>query len=335
LSIEPKVRESRRRRRGAPTHPQASAESLDPASRRFRRPSGGVRYGGQRGGDVEQEPRALGDPAIARGRCAHTPSRLTGERYARRLDGRRPGGSPVKAMPALADADLRSRRSAHRSRDPLVRARPGRTSASRTRGRWFAERGGFPSAEAIRLEPRPAATFAPLEWRRSAAAAPDAPARRPCIGEHRCGRDVVGHRAKPYLGVGSRHDLFWPTPHLICPCLPRRSHRELSAVELLIACLARFDERNQCQRRSRGETTKRRALAAGRRRTGSRRPGRMRRTGLPIPIKDTHAGRGWPAEHKGSHGAPRGRRGERSSSSCAQDAGFVLCARTKHRHSAS
>jgi amidase len=104
--------------------------------------------------------------------------------------------------------------------------------------------------------------------------------------------------------------------------------RELSAVELLDACLATVDERNpqinaviwrndEDARAAAGEADRR--LAAG---------DRAPFLGVPIPIKDLTPVAGWPVTY-GSNGAPAG---ASEDSELVVDAlvqaGFVLCART-------
>ncbi|HWD10960.1 MAG TPA: amidase family protein, partial [Solirubrobacteraceae bacterium] len=104
--------------------------------------------------------------------------------------------------------------------------------------------------------------------------------------------------------------------------------RELSAVELLDACLATVDERNpqinaviwrndEGARAAAGEADRR--LAAG---------DRAPFLGVPIPIKDLTPVAGWPVTY-GSNGAPTG---ASEDSELVVDAlvqaGFVLCART-------
>jgi amidase len=104
--------------------------------------------------------------------------------------------------------------------------------------------------------------------------------------------------------------------------------RELSAVELLDACLATVDQRNgelnavtwrndEEARAAAAEADRR--LAAG---------GQAPFLGVPLPIKDITPVAGWPVTY-GSHGAPAGASEE---SELVVDslvaAGFVLCART-------
>jgi amidase len=110
--------------------------------------------------------------------------------------------------------------------------------------------------------------------------------------------------------------------------------RELSAVELLDACLAAVDERNpelnaviwrnDGQARAAAEEADRRLAATGS--TPSREDAPF--LGVPIPIKDLTPVAGWPVTF-GSHGGPPGVSEE---SELVVDAlaraGFVLCART-------
>jgi amidase len=103
---------------------------------------------------------------------------------------------------------------------------------------------------------------------------------------------------------------------------------ELSAVELLEACLAAVDERNpelnaviwrddEAARAAAREADAR--LAAGE---------QAPFLGVPIPIKDLTAVAGWPLTY-GSHGAPEGESEESELIVEAFiDAGFVLCGRT-------
>ncbi len=105
--------------------------------------------------------------------------------------------------------------------------------------------------------------------------------------------------------------------------------RELSAVELLEACLAAVDERNPELNAViwRDDEAARAAArdADARIAAGEEAPF----LGVPIPIKDLTAVAGWPLTY-GSHGAPEGvERGERTGRRVAASrAGFVLCGRT-------
>jgi amidase len=104
--------------------------------------------------------------------------------------------------------------------------------------------------------------------------------------------------------------------------------RELSAVELLDACLAAVDERNPTLnavvwRDDEGARSAARAaderLAAG---------GEEPFLGVPIPIKDLTAVAGWPLTY-GSNGAPEGpSEASELVVEALQRAGFVLCGRT-------
>jgi amidase len=104
--------------------------------------------------------------------------------------------------------------------------------------------------------------------------------------------------------------------------------RELSAVELLDACLAAVDARNpqlnaviwrdDAQARASAEDADRR-LAAGE---------EAPFLGVPLPIKDLTPVAGWPVTY-GSHGAPEGPSEESELVVDALvEAGFVLCGRT-------
>jgi amidase len=104
--------------------------------------------------------------------------------------------------------------------------------------------------------------------------------------------------------------------------------RELSAVELLEACLAAVDARNEQINAVtwRNDEQARAAAAAADRRlvAGDRAPF----LGVPIPIKDLTPVAGWPVTY-GSHGAPEGPSEESELVVDALvDGGFVLCART-------
>ena len=118
-----------------------------------------------------------------------------------------------------------------------------------------------------------------------------------------------------------------PTPALELAAALRA--REVSAVELLDACLAAVDElnptlnavtwRNDEQARA-GAAEADRRLADG--------DDAAPFLGVPMPIKDLTPVAGWPVTY-GSHGAPEGP-SERSELvvDALVDAGFVLCART-------
>ena len=104
--------------------------------------------------------------------------------------------------------------------------------------------------------------------------------------------------------------------------------RELSAVELLDACLAAVDERNPELNAViwRDDDAARAAAreADGRIAAGEQAPF----LGVPIPIKDLTAVAGWPLTY-GSNGAPEGVSEESELVvEALQRAGFVLCART-------
>src|SRR5271166_6191616 len=109
--------------------------------------------------------------------------------------------------------------------------------------------------------------------------------------------------------------------------------RELSAVELLDACLAAVDERdpqlNAVIWRN-DDAAREAAEAADRRLAGERsaEDGQAPFLGVPIPIKDLTPVAGWPVTY-GSRGAPEGPSAE---SELVVDAlaraGFVLCGRT-------
>ena len=104
--------------------------------------------------------------------------------------------------------------------------------------------------------------------------------------------------------------------------------RELSAVELLDACLAAVDQRNgelnAVTWRNDDEARAAAAEADRRLAAGSQAPF----LGVPLPIKDLTPVAGWPVTY-GSHGAPAGASEE---SELVVDsllaAGFVLCDRT-------
>src|ERR1035437_1886596 len=104
--------------------------------------------------------------------------------------------------------------------------------------------------------------------------------------------------------------------------------RELSAVELLDACLAAVDARNpqlnaviwrdDAQARASAQDADRRIAA------GEDAPF----LGVPLPIKDLTPVAGWPVTY-GSHGAPEGPSEESELVVDALvEAGFVLCGRT-------
>jgi amidase len=104
--------------------------------------------------------------------------------------------------------------------------------------------------------------------------------------------------------------------------------REVSAVELLDACLAAVDERNPELNAItwRDDEQARAAALDADRRLGDGQPGAF--LGVPLPIKDLTPVAGWPVTY-GSHGAPEGP-SERSELvvDALVDAGFVLCGRT-------
>src|SRR5215470_434162 len=104
--------------------------------------------------------------------------------------------------------------------------------------------------------------------------------------------------------------------------------RELSAVELLDACLAAVDQRNGELNAViwRNDEEARAAAAEADRRLAAGEDAPF--LGVPIPIKDLTPVAGWPVTY-GSHGAPE----EPSEQSelvvdALQAAGFVLCGRT-------
>jgi amidase len=104
--------------------------------------------------------------------------------------------------------------------------------------------------------------------------------------------------------------------------------RELSAVELLEACLAAVDQRdpqlNAITWRN-DEQARTAAADADRRLAGGETAPFL---GVPIPIKDLTPVAGWPVTY-GSHGAPEGPSGQSELVVDAfERAGFVLCART-------
>ena len=106
--------------------------------------------------------------------------------------------------------------------------------------------------------------------------------------------------------------------------------RELSAVELLDACLAAVDERNPILNAVtwRNDAEARAAAAAADRRLDERAEDAPPFLGVPIPIKDLTPVAGWPVTF-GSRGAPEGP-SEESELVVGKlvDAGFVLCGRT-------
>jgi amidase len=104
--------------------------------------------------------------------------------------------------------------------------------------------------------------------------------------------------------------------------------RELSAVELLDACLAAVDERNPQLNAViwRNDDQARAAAAEADRRLAAGEDAPF--LGVPLPIKDLTPVAGWPVTY-GSHGAPEGPSevGELVVDALVH-AGFVLCART-------
>src|SRR5437588_1527733 len=117
-----------------------------------------------------------------------------------------------------------------------------------------------------------------------------------------------------------------PTPALSLAAALRK--RELSAVELLDACLAAVDERNPQLNAVtwRNDEEARAAAADADRRLAAGEDAPF--LGVPIPIKDLTPVAGWPVTY-GSHGAPEGP-SEQSELvvDAMQRAGFVLCGRT-------
>ncbi len=104
--------------------------------------------------------------------------------------------------------------------------------------------------------------------------------------------------------------------------------RELSAVELLDACLAAVDERNPELNAVvwRDDEGARAAAAAADERLAAGEDAPF--LGVPIPIKDLTLVAGWPVTY-GSHGAPEGPSEEDELIVAAlRRAGFVLCSRT-------
>jgi amidase len=107
--------------------------------------------------------------------------------------------------------------------------------------------------------------------------------------------------------------------------------RELSASELLEACLAAVDELNPRLNAvvwRDDEQARAAAAEADRRLAGGESDGAAPFLGVPIPIKDLTAVAGWPVTY-GSRGAPEGasERSELVVDALAK-AGFVLCGRT-------
>src|SRR5882757_3636986 len=104
--------------------------------------------------------------------------------------------------------------------------------------------------------------------------------------------------------------------------------KELSAVELLEACLAAVDERDPQLNAItwRNDADARAAAADADRRLAAGESAPF--LGLPMPIKDLTPVAGWPVTY-GSHGAPEGPSAESELvvDSLAR-AGFVLCGRT-------
>jgi len=104
--------------------------------------------------------------------------------------------------------------------------------------------------------------------------------------------------------------------------------RELSAIELLDACLAAVDERNPELNAVvwRDDEAARAAAAAADQRLAAGEEGPF--LGVPIPIKDLTPVAGWPVTF-GSHGAPEGPSEESELVvESLRAAGFVLCGRT-------
>jgi amidase len=104
--------------------------------------------------------------------------------------------------------------------------------------------------------------------------------------------------------------------------------RELSAVELLEACLAAVDERNPELNAVvwRDDETAQAAARAADARIGAGEEAAF--LGVPIPIKDLTAVAGWPVTY-GSNGAPEGVSAESELIvESLVEAGFVLCGRT-------
>jgi amidase len=107
--------------------------------------------------------------------------------------------------------------------------------------------------------------------------------------------------------------------------------REISAVELLDACLAAVDERNgeiNAVVWRNDDQARAAAAEADRRLAGAKQDGQAPFLGVPIPIKDLTSVAGWPVTY-GSRGAPAG---VSEQSELVVDelvrAGFVLCGRT-------
>ena len=126
---------------------------------------------------------------------------------------------------------------------------------------------------------------------------------------------------------GRRMEAVDPTSPAIELAAALRS-REVSAVELLDACLAAVDELNPTLNAVtwRNDEQARAAATAADRRLGDGDCAPF--LGVPLPIKDLTPVAGWPVTY-GSHGAPEGP-SERSELvvDALADAGFVLCART-------
>jgi amidase len=106
--------------------------------------------------------------------------------------------------------------------------------------------------------------------------------------------------------------------------------RELSAVELLDACLAAVDERNPQLNAViwRNDEEARAAAAEADRRLAAGEDSQAPFLGVPLPIKDLTPVAGWPVSY-GSHGGPQGV-GDESEMvvEALARAGFVLCGRT-------
>jgi amidase len=104
--------------------------------------------------------------------------------------------------------------------------------------------------------------------------------------------------------------------------------RELSAVELLDACIAAVDERNPELNAviwRNDEDARSAAAEADRRLAGGERAPFL---GVPLPIKDLTRVAGWPVTY-GSNGAPEGASSESELViEALERAGFVLCGRT-------
>src|SRR5271166_2337900 len=107
--------------------------------------------------------------------------------------------------------------------------------------------------------------------------------------------------------------------------------RELSAAELLDACIAAIDERNPELNAviwRNDEDARTGAADADRRLAAGEQDGRAPFLGVPLPIKDLTPVAGWPVTY-GSYGAPEGP-SEQSELvvEALRAAGFVLCGRT-------